>query len=74
VGLLEGSLLEYGGLEPILPFLGGRSDAACRVVAPPGRNFHGRAHALLASQMKAIPNGRLRAHTPAGLPVGGGSG
>ena len=26
------SLLEYGGLQPILPFLGGRSDAACRVV------------------------------------------
>ena len=26
------SLLEYGGLNPILPFLGGRSDAACRVV------------------------------------------
>ena len=25
------SLLEYGGLNPILPFLGGRSDAACRV-------------------------------------------
>ena len=25
-------LLEYGGLKPILPFLGGRSDAACRVV------------------------------------------
>ena len=27
-----GSLLEYGGLNPILPFLGGRSDAACHVV------------------------------------------
>ena len=27
-----GSLLEYGGLNPILPFLGGRSDAARRVV------------------------------------------
>ena len=26
------SLLEYDGLQPILPFLGGRSDAACRVV------------------------------------------
>ena len=25
------SLLECGGLKPILPFLGGRSDAACRV-------------------------------------------
>ena len=25
-------LLEYGGLKPILPLLGGRSDAACRVV------------------------------------------
>jgi len=25
-------LLECGGLKPILPFLGGRSDAACRVV------------------------------------------
>ena len=25
-------LLEYGGLRPIPPFLGGRSDAACRVV------------------------------------------
>ena len=25
------SLLEYGGLNPILPFLGGRSDVACRV-------------------------------------------
>ena len=24
--------MEYGGLKPILPFLGGRSDAACRVV------------------------------------------
>ena len=22
---------EYGGLKPILPFLGGRSDAACRI-------------------------------------------
>ena len=32
MGLLEGSLLEYGGLRPIPPFLGGRSDAACRVV------------------------------------------
>ena len=30
------SLLEYGGLKPILlPFLGGRSDAACRVVILP---------------------------------------
>ena len=28
------SLLEYGGLKPILQFLGGRSDAACRVVIP----------------------------------------
>ena len=27
-----GSLLEYGGLNPILPFLGGRSDSACHVV------------------------------------------
>ena len=26
--------MEYGGLNPILPFLGGRSDAACRVVVP----------------------------------------
>ena len=26
------SLLEYGGLKPILPFHGVRSDAACRVV------------------------------------------
>ena len=25
-------LLEYGGLKPILPFLGGRSDAARRIV------------------------------------------
>ena len=31
-GLSLRSLLEYGGLKPILPFLGGRSDAACRVV------------------------------------------
>ena len=31
------SLLEYGGLNPILPFLGGRSDAACRVVVWPSR-------------------------------------
>ena len=29
------SLLEYGGLKPILPFLGGRSGAACRVVILP---------------------------------------
>ena len=28
----RGSLLEYGGLKPIPPILGGRSDAACRVV------------------------------------------
>ena len=28
----RGSLLEYGGLKPILPFLEGRSDAARRVV------------------------------------------
>ena len=28
------SLLEYGGLKPILPFLGGRSDTARRVVIP----------------------------------------
>ena len=27
------SLLEYGGLKPILPFPGGRSDAACTVCA-----------------------------------------
>ena len=31
------SLLEYGGLNPILPFLGGRSDAARRVVIWPSR-------------------------------------
>ena len=31
-GLSPRSLLEYGGLNPILPFLGGRSDAARRVV------------------------------------------
>gem|GEM_PF-5962825 len=31
-GLAEAPLGEYGGLNPILPFLGGRSDAACRVV------------------------------------------
>ena len=31
-GLSPRSLLEYGGLKPILPVLGGRSDAACRVV------------------------------------------
>ena len=30
-GLRRGSLLECGDLKPILPFLGGRSDAACRV-------------------------------------------
>ena len=30
-GFWEG-FLKYGGLKPILPFLGGRSDAACRVV------------------------------------------
>ena len=28
----RGPLLEYGGLKSILPFLGGRSDAAGRVV------------------------------------------
>ena len=33
----RGSLLEYGGLKPILPFLGERSDAACRVVIQPSR-------------------------------------
>ena len=33
----RGSLLEYGGLKPILPFLEGRSDAARRVVIPPSR-------------------------------------
>ena len=31
------SLLEYGGLKPILPVLRGRSDAACRVVIRPSR-------------------------------------
>ena len=31
-GFWEGSLLEHGGLKPILPFLEGRSGAACRVV------------------------------------------
>ena len=31
-GFGEGSPLEHGGLKPILPFFGGRSDAACRVV------------------------------------------
>ena len=30
----EVSLLEYGDLKPILLFLGGRSDAACRIVIP----------------------------------------
>ena len=30
----RGFFLEYGGLKPILPFLGGRSDAARRVVIP----------------------------------------
>ena len=33
----RGSLLEYGGLKPILPFLGEGSDAACRVVFWPSR-------------------------------------
>ena len=33
----RGSPLEYGDLNPILPFLEGRSDAACRVVIPPSR-------------------------------------
>ena len=32
-----GSLSGYGGLKPILPFLGVRSDAACRVVIRPSR-------------------------------------
>ena len=32
------SLLEHGGLKPILPFLEGRSDAACRVVIRLGRS------------------------------------
>ena len=31
------SPLEYGGLKPILPFLGEGSDAACRVVFWPSR-------------------------------------
>ena len=31
------SPLEYGGLKPILPFLEGRSDAACRVAIWPSR-------------------------------------
>ena len=31
----EGGILEYDGLKSIRPFLGGRSDAACRVVIPP---------------------------------------
>ena len=30
--MAAGFVLEYGGLKPILPFLRGRSDAACRVV------------------------------------------
>ena len=30
-------LLECGGLKSIFPFLGGGSDAACRVVIPPSR-------------------------------------
>ena len=34
-GLSPRSLLEYGGLNPILPVLGERSDAACRVVILP---------------------------------------
>ena len=33
----RGFFLEYDGLKPILPFLGGRSDAACRVVIRPSR-------------------------------------
>ena len=33
----ETSLLEYGGLNLILPLLRGRSDAACRVVIRPSR-------------------------------------
>ena len=32
-------LLEYGGLNPILPFLEGRSDAACRVVIRPSPTY-----------------------------------
>ena len=36
-GFWEDSLLEYGGLKPILPFLGGRSDAARRVVIQSSR-------------------------------------
>jgi len=31
--------LEYDGLKPILPFLGGRSDAACRVVLKRAESF-----------------------------------
>ena len=33
----RGPFLEYGGLNPILPFLGGRSDAARRVVIQSSR-------------------------------------
>ena len=32
--------MEYGGLKPILPCLGGRSDAACRVVVKRMREEH----------------------------------
>jgi len=35
----RGLFLEYGGLNPILPFLEGRSGAACRVVIPPHSPF-----------------------------------
>ena len=56
------SFLEYGGLKPILPFLGGRSDAARRVVfyrghCPP---HHRRLWGAVASQCEDSP--ALRHH------------
>ena len=49
-----GSLLEYGGLKPILPFFEGRSDAACRVVIWPSRlppmGAYGLYHAALVRE------------------------
>ena len=59
-------LLENGGFKQILPFLGGRSDAACRVVIwpsrPPPMGTYGLYHAALLG--RALASGRATLGLP----------
>ena len=60
-------LLEYGGLQPILPFLEGRSDAACRIV------IHLRRSRCCLRGVNGVEGGNPPNDLPAMPTVGAGS-